>query len=102
MTTESEKLRLALYRMSPSRRALLETYAGGRDATYADVKNLSRFLTSLCDVVASNQKVELRGLGVFEWKPWENVLPTGRRFKSWRLLFKFNQRRKFCGASKAN
>lgn len=92
MTKESERVRLALLRMSDSRKALLDEFTGGSKPTARDLDDLSRFLHALSRTVEARRRTELRGLGVFEWLPWRGKLPTGRRVSSWRLSFKFNQR----------
>lgn len=95
MTDEANRLRVALYCMSDSRKALLKRYTGGREPTLADVVAVSQFLKALSDTVASRRRTELRGLGVFEWRPRKGRLPTGRRFSSWHLVFRFNQARMY-------
>ncbi len=95
MTNEATRLRVALCTMRPSRRELLERYTGGREPTLADVVAVSQFLKALAGTVQSRKRTELRGLGVFEWLPWRGKLPTGRKVSSWRLVFRFNQERRY-------
>lgn len=95
MTSESEKLRLALYHMSDSRRELLKRFTGGKEPTYADVAAVSTFITALRDTVVSRKRTELRGLGVLEWRPCSRKIPTGKRVETWRLVFRFCQKHKY-------
>lgn len=97
MTSESEKLRLALYHMSESRRALLNNTVGAARPTYKDVTDIARFTRALRDTIVSRRRTELRGLGVFEWKPCRKKIPTGTYVNSWRLVFRFCQKHKFRG-----
>lgn len=95
MTDAETRLRVALYCMSDSRKSLLLRYTGGKEPSFADVVAVSMFLKALSDTVASRRRTELRGLGVFEWRPCKGRLPTGQKFSSWRLVFRFNQKRGF-------
>lgn len=92
MTSDSEKLRLALHYMSEDRRNLLDLTVGGRRPTLTDVKSVTTFLTSLRDLIVRARRTELRGLGVFEWKPCRGKrLPDGRVVDAWRLTFRLCQ-----------
>lgn len=86
----AEKLRLALLRMKDSRRELLANYAGAKP-TYEDVSGMSRFVKALGRTIENRRRTELRGLGVFEWKPFRGKTPDGRPFNVWRLVFRFRQ-----------
>lgn len=88
---ERERLRLALLKMGESRKELLTNYAG-TDPEYRDVRDLSRFLRAMCLTVARRRKTELRGFGVFEWKPCKGRTPTGKEYDSWRLVCRFHQK----------
>ena len=46
------------------------------------------FLEGLLATVTSRRRTKLVGFGVFEWKKWNNRLPTGRFVETWRLTFK--------------
>ena len=95
MTDGATRLRVALYCMSDSRKALLKHYTGGEEPTLADVAAVSQFLKALSSTVAERKRTELRGLGVFEWRPWNGRLPTGRKVSTWRLVFKYRQKHGF-------
>lgn len=46
------------------------------------------FLDALIDVVNSNKRVKLVGVGTFQWMPWRNRIPTGKIVETWHLAFK--------------
>jgi hypothetical protein len=94
---DKEKLRLALYHMCDSRRELLRRFSAGKP-TYGDVVSTSRFVVALRDTVLARRRTEIRGLGVFEWRPCSRRIPTGRRVRTWRLVFRFCQGRKYSPA----
>lgn len=91
MLTPEKSFELNLAKMSQDRRDLLDRFTGGKP-TPESVGMLSRFLTALRDTVASRRRTKLRGLGVFEWHPASGRLPTGGRYKSWRLVFTINRK----------
>lgn len=92
----AEKLRLALLHMKDSRRELLANYAGAAPA-YEDVSNMSRFVRALALTIESRRRTELRGLGVFEWRPYRGRTPDGQPFDVWRLAFRFRQNHTYKG-----
>lgn len=49
---------------------------------------VDKFLNALLATVKSRRRTKLVGFGVFEWKEWNNRLPTGERVETWRLTFK--------------
>ena len=71
----------------PARLELLKRFTGGRDPTYADYVAVRRFLRALAETVGSRKRTVLKGLGVFEWKPWNRRIPTGRTVSSQHLFF---------------
>lgn len=91
---DQERARLALYRMAPSRKDLMFRYTGGNAPTIVDIRTVNRVLACLADTIAGNERTELRGLGVFQWKPAAGRLPTGDKYTSYRMIFKFNQKRR--------
>ena len=100
MTTYSEdelRARAALRSMSADRRLVINAYTGGGTPSIEEIETVNQVLKALAEVVGTRQRVELRGLGVFEWKPTKGRLPDGRRFDSWRMVFKYNQKRRFHG-----
>lgn len=101
MTSDSERLRLALHYMSKDRRNLLDLVVGSRRPTFDDVKSITTFLMSLRDLIAGARRTELRGLGVFEWKPcYGKRLPGGRVVDSWRLTFRLCRGHRYKGEGK--
>ena len=78
---------LNLSRMSDDRRELLGRVAG-RNPTKSDNKMLTKFIKALKDTVVSRDRTEIRGLGVFFWKPFKTHLPDGRKVVTKRLWFK--------------
>lgn len=78
---------LNLSRMGDSRYELLRRYAGGRP-TKEDNETLGRFVSALRETIASRERTEIRGLGVFFWKPFKAHLPGGRKVVTKRLWFK--------------
>lgn len=51
-------------------------------------KELENVLTALSEMLAENRRVRFVGFGVFEWKPWNKRIPTGKSVKAWHLSFK--------------
>jgi hypothetical protein len=51
-------------------------------------RTVDSVLEALRRVIASSRRTKIVGFGVFEWKPWNNRLPTGMRVETWRLSFK--------------
>lgn len=51
-------------------------------------KTIDGFLDALMALVKSRRRTKFVGFGVFEWKPWNNRIPSGERVKTWRLTFK--------------
>lgn len=49
---------------------------------------IDRVLRALFATIVSKRRTKLVGYGVFEWKPWNNRLPTGQFVKTWRLAFR--------------
>lgn len=49
---------------------------------------IDEFLDALLSLVKSRRRTKFVGFGVFEWKPWRNRIPTGKRVSTWRLTFK--------------
>lgn len=91
-----DRLRLALLRMSKSRKDLL-TEVYGNNPTYDDVIQIGKFIRALGNVVQRRRRTELRGLGVFEWKPFHGRTPAGNEFNTWRLVMRFRQKHIFTG-----
>ena len=54
----------------------------------SDRKLVDFFLEGLLATVTSRRRTKLVGFGDFEWKKWNNRLPTGRFVETWRLTFK--------------
>lgn len=50
------------------------------------------FLGALKRLIWGRKRTVLVGFGVFEWRRWNNRLPTGERVETWRLAFKPSQR----------
>lgn len=69
------------------RRELVMRFNGGKEPTLYDYNTVHRFLKALAQTVGSRRKTVLRGLGVFEWRPWKGRTPTVESGRSWRLSF---------------
>lgn len=69
-------------------RAVLLREMYGATPDPADKPQVDQFLAALLNVVKRRRRTKFVGIGVFEWKPWNNRLPTGERVKTWRLTFK--------------
>lgn len=47
-----------------------------------------RFLDGLWRLLTRRRRTKFVGVGVFEWRPWRNRLPSGRMVETWRLAFR--------------
>lgn len=45
-------------------------------------------LSGLLRTVMKRPRTKIVGFGVFEWKKWNNRIPTGKYVETWRLAFK--------------
>lgn len=54
-------------------------------------EQVDRVLLALSKVITRNRRTKIIGVGVFEWKPWKNRIPTGRFVETWRLAFKLSR-----------
>lgn len=54
-------------------------------------------LRALASVVSRRERTEVRGLGVFTWRPFRGRLPDGTRFRTDRLWFKTQSIRRHYG-----
>lgn len=63
-------------------RLAVEAYSG------ASRKSIDSVLDALLETVCSRRRTKIVGFGVFEWKPWNKRLPTGKRVHAWSLKFK--------------
>lgn len=78
------------YRNRPERTELMKRL-GMDPKDPVDHTRLYRILRAIGDVVRANGKSVFPGLGTFEWKKFSGVLPTGKSFKSHRLIFKLTR-----------
>lgn len=78
---------LNLSRMSDDRREILERFSGTSRPTREDNETLTRALSAIRLTVASRKRTEIRGLGVFTWKPFHAHLPNGKNVVTRRLWF---------------
>lgn len=49
---------------------------------------IDRVLAAIMETVCSRRRTKIVGWGVFEWKRWNNRIPTGEFVETWRLSFK--------------
>ena len=59
-----------------------------RDECGLDGSIVDAVLDALHRVVVRQRRTKIVGFGVFEWKTWNNRLPTGRHVATWSLSFK--------------
>ena len=59
-----------------------------RDGCGVPRSHVDAVIDALQDLLLSRRRVKIVGFGSFEWKPWNNRLPTGARASSWRLVFR--------------
>lgn len=77
---------LNLARMGEGRREILVRFAG-ENPTREDNETLSRAIAAIRETVESRGRTEIRGLGVFTWRPFRTRLPDGRPVRTRRLWF---------------
>lgn len=77
---------LNLAKMSESRKDILTRFAG-KDPTKDDNDTLTRAISAIRSTVESRERTEIRGLGVFTWKPFHTHLPDGTAVDTHRLWF---------------
>lgn len=69
-------------------RELLAKSLGLRPDDDGNRRLVDFFLDGLLSTVKSRRRTKFVGFGIFEWKRWNNRIPTGRFVETWRLTFK--------------
>lgn len=57
------------------------------DVSGYDETTVRKVLRALASLVRANDRSEIRGLGVFTWRPFHGHLPNGEPFSTERLYF---------------
>lgn len=70
------------------RTVIAEALYGTPDPTQKQRTDLDKAIDALFSVVMTRRRTKIVGVGVFEWVPWNNRIPTGHKIETMRLKFK--------------